>query len=74
MPAGLQWVIYANPLAYGIDLFKHALLPGVPGTALGPDFALALNLIMLAAFSAATITMATALFDKEARLVRLAAR
>jgi ABC-2 type transport system permease protein len=74
LPAGLQWVIYANPLAYGIDLFKHALLPGVPGTALGPDFALALNLIMLVAFSTITIAAATALFDKEARLVRLATR
>ncbi len=67
-------MIYANPLAYGIDLFKHALLPGVPGTALGPDFALALNLIMLVAFSTITIAAATALFDKEARLVRLATR
>ncbi len=74
LPAGLQWIIYANPLAYGIDLFKHALLPGSPGMALGPDFALALNLTILAAFSAATIITSTALFDKEARLVRLAAR
>ncbi|MFQ5657854.1 MAG: ABC transporter permease [Candidatus Methylomirabilales bacterium] len=74
LPDLLQWVIYANPLAYGIDLFKHALLPGSPGTALGPDFSLATNLAMLLAFSTVTIAGATALFDKEARLVRLATR
>jgi len=66
-------VIYANPLAYGIDLFKHALLP-VEAMTLGPDFPLASNLGVLVAFSAVTIAAATSLFDKEARLVRLAAR
>lgn len=74
LPAGLQWIIYANPLAYGIDLFKHALLPGSPGMALGPDFALTSDIGMLLLFSIMTISAATALFDKEARLVRLATR
>jgi len=73
LPTALQWVIYANPLAYGIDLFKHALLPAGAMT-LGPDFSLPWNFIALAAFSAVTIALATSLLDKEARLVRLAAR
>jgi len=73
LPTTLQWVIYVNPLAYGIDLFKHALLP-VEAMALGPDFPLASSLTVLVAFSAVTIAGATSLFDKEARLVRLAAR
>lgn len=73
LPTILQWIIYANPLAYGIDLFKHALFP-VEAMALGPDFPLASNLAVLVAFSAVTIAGATSLFDKEARLVRIAAR
>jgi ABC-2 type transport system permease protein len=74
LPAELQWIIYANPLAYGIDLFKHALLPGSRAMALGPDFPLAWNLAVLVAFSAVTIAAASTLFDKEAKLARLSRR
>src|SRR3972149_2037707 len=56
--------------------FGLGQIPPLPGEAmpLGPDFPLASNLGVLVAFSAVTIAAATSLFDKEARLVRLAAR
>ncbi|MFN3476896.1 MAG: ABC transporter permease [Candidatus Methylomirabilales bacterium] len=74
LPEGLQALVYLNPLTYGIDLFKHVLLPPAAQTGMGADLPMALDMIVLLAFTLIALSSATLLFDKEAKLVRLAKR
>jgi ABC-2 type transport system permease protein len=71
LPDLLQIPVYLNPLTYGIDLFKHVLLPHAALTPLEADLPILVDLMVLSVFSVAMLLAATALFDKEAKLVRL---
>ncbi len=71
LPDLLQIPMYLNPLTYGIDLFKHVLLPHATLTPMEADLPVLVDLMALSVFSATMLLAATALFDKEAKLVRL---
>jgi ABC-2 type transport system permease protein len=45
LPEALRWLTYVNPLTYGVDSFKHALLKG--GETLGPEFSLTTDIIVV---------------------------
>lgn len=74
LPDLLQVVVYLNPLTYGIDLFKHVLLPHAVLTPMGADLPMLVDLAALSVFAVLMLLAATALFDKEAKLVRLSRR
>ncbi|MBI3988342.1 MAG: ABC transporter permease [candidate division NC10 bacterium] len=74
LPGLLQIVVYFNPLTYGIDLFKHVLLPHAAMTPMGADLPTLVDLATLSLFAVIMLLAATALFDKEAKLVRLSRR
>jgi ABC-2 type transport system permease protein len=74
LPPVLQSIVYINPLTYGIDLFKHALLPGAYHTGMGADFPLQLDTLMLLVFTLGMTFLATVLFNREGRLVLLGRR
>jgi len=74
LPPVLQGIVYINPLTYGIDLFKHALLPGAYHTGMGADFPLQLDILMLLVFTLGMTFLATVLFNREGRLVLLGRR
>lgn len=71
LPSVLQGIVYINPLTYGIDLFKHALLAGIYHTGMGADFPLALDILMLLLFTFGLTSLATVLFNREGRLILL---
>jgi len=72
LPSWLRAAVYLNPMTYGIDLFKHVLLPAQASTRLAADLPVTVDVAALAAISLAAMTMATFLFDKEAKLMKLA--
>ena len=64
MPPALRQLTHINPLTYGIDAFKHVLLQnGTPP--LGPEFPLALDLLVVAAVSAVMLTLAALSFRRK---------
>ncbi len=64
MPALLRHLTMFNPLTYGIDAFKHVLLRnGTPP--LGPEFSLALDLVVVATISAVMLTLAALSFRRK---------
>lgn len=64
MPPALRQLTHVNPLTYGIDAFKHVLLKnGTPP--LGPEFPLALDLLLVAAVSVAMLTFAALSFRRK---------
>jgi ABC-2 type transport system permease protein len=64
MPIVLRGLSHVNPLTYGIDAFKHALLKsGAPP--LGPEFPLALDLFIVAAVSAFMLSLAALSFRRK---------
>ncbi len=70
LPGWLQPVVRINPLTYGIDLMKHALLPDGPG-ALGGEFLPALDVGVLVGFTFVALALAHALFGREEHLGRI---
>lgn len=60
LPALLKWVVLVNPFSYGVDLMKHAV-PSV-----NTDFSLVTDIVVLAIFSAAAISIACWRFSREA--------
>lgn len=65
LPEALRQLTHLNPLTYGIDAFKHALLLGSTPP-LGPEFPLVLDLAVVSAVAAAMLTLAARSFrDKE---------
>jgi ABC-2 type transport system permease protein len=71
LPKALQVIVYINPLTYGIDLFKHALLPGPYHTTRGADFPIGFDISMLILFIVVLASLATAMFNREGKLVLL---
>jgi ABC-2 type transport system permease protein len=64
MPPALRQLTHINPLTYGIDAFKHVLLNnGTPP--LGPEFPLALDLLVVTAVSAVMLTLAALSFRRK---------
>ncbi len=64
MPPTLRQLTHANPLTYGIDAFKHVLL-GEATPPLGPEFPLALDLLVVAAVSVIMLTLAALSFRRK---------
>jgi ABC-2 type transport system permease protein len=64
MPVALKGLSRINPLTYGIDAFKHVLLRnGTPP--LGPEFPLALDLLIVTAIAVIMITFAALSFRRK---------
>ncbi len=64
LPAVLKEMSYLNPLTYGVDLFKHALLRNSTPP-FGAEFSLALDLVIIFAVSAVTIACAAWSFRRQ---------
>ena len=62
LPPALYWAAMLNPYTYGVDLLKHALLAGA-GSA---DFAVGLDLAVLAAATVVAAALAAWRFSREA--------
>jgi ABC-2 type transport system permease protein len=64
MPPALRHLTHINPLTYGIDAFKHVLLKnGTPP--LGPEFPLAVDLLIVTAVSVVMLTLAALSFRRK---------
>jgi len=61
LPGILYWAAALNPFSYGVDLLKHALLPGT----LAADFPPALNLTVLAVATVLATAVASWRFSRE---------
>jgi len=70
----LRALVHVNPLAYGVDLLKHALLGEWAGTGYGGEMPVALDVAVLAAFAAAGLAIAAALLGREGGVTRTAFR
>jgi ABC-2 type transport system permease protein len=64
MPPTLRHLTQLNPLTYGIDAFKHILLVNATPP-LGPEFALWLDLSVVAAVSVVMLTLAALSFRRK---------
>jgi ABC-2 type transport system permease protein len=63
LPLVLKSVALANPFSYGVDLIKHALLPGVSGPLIS-DFSATLDLGVMLAFIAVALGIACFRFSQ----------
>ena len=70
----LQVLAYVNPLAYGVDLLKHALLSGWQSAGYGGELPLALDIAALVAFALAGLLGGAALLAREGGVTRAAFR
>jgi ABC-2 type transport system permease protein len=70
----LRALAYVNPLAYGVDLLKHALLAGWTGAGYGGELPVAMDLAALAGFAVAGLAAATPLLAREGGVTRAAFR
>jgi ABC-2 type transport system permease protein len=61
LPEVLYWAAALNPYTYGVDLLKHALLPGTSSA----DFSVGLDLAVLAAATVLTTVIASWRFSRE---------
>lgn len=62
LPASLKLLSFVNPLCFGVDAFKHALLDG--SGALTAEFPLIVDIAFLAIFSAVFIVAAAISFER----------
>ncbi|VAW37144.1 Efflux ABC transporter, permease protein [hydrothermal vent metagenome] len=62
LPTPLRLATYINPLSYGIDAFKHVLLPG--GGRLSPEFPLAFDIIFVSVFAAVMMALSARAFSR----------
>ncbi|MBI5238045.1 MAG: ABC transporter permease [Deltaproteobacteria bacterium] len=62
LPWALRAVTFINPLSYGIDSFKHILLP--PEGRLSAELPLAVDIAFVAAFSVIMIALTALVFEK----------
>ncbi len=62
LPWALRAVTFINPLSYGIDSFKHILLP--PGGRLSAELPLAVDIAFVAVFSIIMIALTALVFEK----------
>jgi ABC-2 type transport system permease protein len=68
LPAFLQPVVLGNPLTYGVDLMRRALLPVGAPAAMPGEFPVGLSLGLLLGFSVAALPLAARLFGREEHL------
>jgi ABC-2 type transport system permease protein len=71
---GLAVLAYLNPLAYGVDLLKHALLGAWAGVGYGGELPLALDIAALVLCAVAGLATATPLLAREGGVARAAFR
>ncbi len=64
MPQALRHLTQINPLTYGVDAFKHVLLRSATPP-LGPEFPLALDLLVIVSISSLMLTLAALSFRKK---------
>lgn len=74
LAAGLRAVAYANPLAYGVDLLKHALLASGADIGYGGELSIGLDCAALVLFAAAGLAAAAPLLAREGGVTRAAFR
>lgn len=74
LAAPLRALVYVNPLAYGVDLLKHALLAPWRGDGYGGELSLALDFGALLLFAVAGLLAATPLLAREGGVTRAALR
>ncbi len=70
----LRAAAYANPLAYGVDLLKHALLDAWAGAGYGGELPVSLDCAALALFAAIGLAVAAQLLGREGGVTRTAFR
>ncbi len=70
----LRALVYLNPLAYGVDLLKHALLAEWMGAGYGGELPVLLDFAALAAFAVAGLAVAARLLAREGGAARAAFR
>lgn len=70
----LETLAYLNPLAYGVDLLKHALLSGWASSGYGGEIAVTIDFTALAAFAALGLLAAVPLLAREGGVTRTAFR
>jgi ABC-2 type transport system permease protein len=64
LPPALKWLTHINPVTYGVDALKNALLTEAAGTAMGPEYPLSFDLLVIGLFMAAAVTLANYSFRK----------
>ncbi len=64
MPPALRHLTQINPLTYGVDAFKHVLLRNATHP-LGPEFSLALDIVVVTAVSSTMLTLAALSFRRK---------
>lgn len=62
LPPYIKVFTYINPLCYGVDSFKHILLPGTGG--LSAEFPLALDIAFVAAFAVLFTFLSALVFER----------
>ncbi len=70
----LRAAAYANPLAYGVDLLKHALLDAWAGAGYGGELPVSLDCAALALFAGIGLAVAAQLLGREGGVTRTAFR
>ncbi len=70
----LHLVAYANPLAYGVDLLKHALLAPWAGAGYGGELPVALDVVALVGWAVVGLAGAAPLLAREGGVTRTAFR
>jgi ABC-2 type transport system permease protein len=65
LPAALRLIATLNPYTYGVDLLKHSAVAGT-GVASAADFSMALDFLVISAFSAAALAVAALRFSRDA--------
>jgi ABC-2 type transport system permease protein len=68
----LRTLAYLNPLAYGVDVLKHALLAGWAGSEYAGELPLGLDIVALVVFAAAGLAGAAPLLAREGGAARAA--
>ncbi len=62
LPGPLRWLTYINPLSYGVDSFKHVLLP--EGARLGAEFSMTLDVAVVCAFAVVMTLLSAWAFER----------
>jgi ABC-2 type transport system permease protein len=74
LSAPLRLLAYINPLAYGSDLLKHALLVPWSGAGFGGEFPVWIDCVALLVWTAIGLAVATPLLAREGGMTRVALR
>ncbi len=62
LPTWLRTAAMINPVTYGVDLLKHLFIAGDAMGRWTPDFAVGLDLVVLAVFTVVTVTLSVLVF------------